>query len=175
MINVTTPGVTSPTRDFDGPLGTPINLLSDPDQNFKLDVQLHAVNPEGNKAIETVKINVGGKTVQFANDGSLLVDGQARGNIKSAGFVDGISLGNGITIKSASAIDGANGQTAERFVLVTPEYEVTAALRQPSGAKSYYDVNIAERTAGSADNASGDNLAGQGNIGIDDLLRLEPS
>jgi len=172
-IRVTTPGVTVNPISFTGPVGVSQNLLSDPDNGFNMAVQLHQVNEAGNVGIQDVTFSVNNHQVQFANNGDLVIDGAVQGNIGDAGFINEIDLGNGNFIKTALAEDGGGTQT-ERFVLDTPEYEVTAAKRQPTNTLPYYDVNIAERTNNAADNATGVDLLGQGATGIDDLLRQEP-
>ena len=172
-INVTSPGVLVNPIKFNEPVGTPLNLLSDPDNNFSTTVTLHQVNNAGNVGIQDVAFSVNNHQVQFANNGNLLVDGVVQGNINDASFINPIDLGNGSSIKTAMADDGG-GHQVERFILDTPEYEVTAAQRQPTNTLPYYDINIAERTVSAADNATGMDLPGQGTTGIDDLLRKEP-
>jgi hypothetical protein len=174
IVSVTSPGVTVTPISFDEPVGVPINLLSDPDHGFNLKVSLHPVNESGSVGIEQVTATVNGHTVQFANNGDLIVDGTVKGNIADSGFIAAIDLGSGASVKTALADDGS-GKTVERFVLTTPEYEVTAARRKPDGTAPYFDVNVAERTESSADNATGDDIPNQGTTGIDDLLRREPS
>ena len=171
---MTTPGVTLNPISFTGPVGVSQNLLSDPDNNFNVAVQLHQVNEVGNVGIQDVTFFVNNHQVQFANNGDLVIDGAVQGNIGDAGFINAIDLGNGSFVKTALAEDGGGVQT-ERFVLDTPEYEVTAAKRQPTNTLPYFDVNIAERTNNAADNATGVDLLGQGATGIDDLLRQEPT
>ena len=170
---MTTPGVTVTPISFNEALNTPLNLLSDPDNGFSTKVTLHTVNDAGNFGIQDVTTTVNGHQVVFANNGDLLVDGAVKGNINDTGFIGAIDLGSGSTVKTALANDGGGNQV-ERFVLDTPEYELTAAKRQPTGTQPYYDLNIAERTNSAADNATGMNLTGQGTTGIDDLLRKEP-
>jgi len=156
---------------FDEPVGQNFNVLSDPDGNFKMNVNLHAINPEGKKGIEQATFNANGHAVQFANDGSLMVDGVNKGNISSG--ITSINLGNGYTVGTAQMDDGG-GTKATRLVLNTPEYQVTAALRSPTGAGSYYDVNLAENKANAADNATGTTIQGQ-TVSVADLLKREPT
>jgi len=169
-IRVTTPGVNVSPENFNPTPGVPFNVLSDPDGNFKMDVTTHTINPQGKTGIEHVDFSLTGQQVQFANDGSLIVNGQTVGNLKNG--IAPVDLGNGVSVKTAQMDDG-NGKTATRLVFDSPEYEVTAALRQPTGCSAYYDVNLAERTAGSADNATGATIPGQSNK-ISDLLKKEP-
>lgn len=171
-MHVTTPGVTRPALNFDPPVGTAFNVLHDPDGNFSMDVTLHEVNADHNKGIQQADFTANGHAVQFANDGSLIVDGVNKGNINTAGLLASIDLGNGVSVKTALMNDGG-GVQAERFVLVTPEYEITAARRTPDQTLAYYDINIAELTATASDNATGSDIPNQGGIGIDDLLRQE--
>lgn len=146
-------------------------MLTDPDGNFAMNVSLHKINPEGKTGIEQASFTAGGHAIQFANDGSLMVDGVKRGNL--ADGVSSIDLGNGVTVKTAQMDDGG-GKKATRFVLDTPDYQVTAALRKPTGAGSYFDVNIAENKANAADNATGSLINGQ-TVSVADLLKREPT
>jgi hypothetical protein len=170
-LTTTTPDVASTSMDFDQPVGQNFNVLSDPDGNFKMDVNLHAINPEGKKGIEQATFNANGHAVQFANDGSLMVDGVNKGNISNG--ISNINLGNGYTVGTAQMDDGG-GTKATRLVLNTPEYQVTAALRKPTGAGSYFDVNVAENKANAADNATGTTIQGQ-TVSVADLLKKEPT
>ena len=170
-LTTTTPDVTNTSMDFDYPVGQNFNVLSDPDGNFKMDINLHAINPEGKKAIDQATFNANGHNVQFANDGSLMIDGVNRGNISNG--ISSINLGNGYTVGTAQMDDGG-GTKATRLVLNTPEYQVTAARRSPTGAGSYFDVNVAENTAGAADNATGSTIQGQ-SVSVAQLLKKEPT
>ncbi len=173
VVRVSTPGVTVTPISFHEPIGVPINLLTDPDNGFNANVTLHQVNDSGNVGIQQVTFTVNSQQVQFANNGDLLVNGVVKGNINDTGFITSIDLGAGSSVKTAMADDG-EGKQVERFILVSPEYEVTAARRKPDSTQAYFDLNIAERTDNAADNATGGDIAGQGTTGIDDLLRREP-
>jgi hypothetical protein len=170
-LTTTTPNVASTSMSFTPPVGQNFNVLTDPDNNFSMNVNLHTINPQGKTGIEQASFTAGGHAIQFANDGSLMVDGVNRGTL--ANGVSSIDLGNGITARTAQMDDGG-GKTATRFVLDTPDYQVTAALRQPTGAGSYYDVNIAENKADAADNATGSLINGQ-TVSVADLLKKEPT
>lgn len=160
--------------EFNPPAGIPFNVLSDPDHDFNMDVTLHEINEQGSTGIQKVNLSVSGHQIEFANDGSLIANGRNLGKLSDPGLIAGQTLGPGIQVMSALRDDGG-GQQAERLVVITPEYEITAALRSPHLAGSYFDVNIAERTADAADNSSGDTvLPFQGMFGVDDLLRQEP-
>lgn len=156
---------------FDAPVGQNFNVLTDPDGNFSMNVDLHTINPQGKKGIEQASFTAGGHNIQFANDGSLMVDGVNKGNISSG--VNTLDLGSGVTVGTAQMDDGG-GKTATRLVLNTPDYQVTAALRKPTGAGSYYDVNIAENNDSAADNATGSLISGQ-KVSVADLLKQEPT
>jgi hypothetical protein len=171
-VNVSTAGVTRTAIDFNEPVGQPITLLNDPDQGFSLKTQLYTINPEGSRGQEKITLTVNGKTVEFANNGNLVVDGQVKGSIKATGDIASLALGPDAQVKTALMDDGG-GKQIKRFVFTSGDYEVTAALRQPEGAQPYYDLNVAERKDNAADNATGDAIVGQGTTGVDDLLRLK--
>lgn len=128
--------------------------------------------------IGTATFKSGSDTVRIQGDGSLVVNGQNRGKIGDNGFIAPITLANGLTVSTENAIDGANGETAERFVIRNGEYKITAAARHPHpDSAGYLDMNFEELTANAADNATGfqTNVAGMARkFGIADLLRLEP-
>jgi hypothetical protein len=161
----------------------PTSILSDPDNGgFDVSVRSVQINPEGNTGVGNMTIRSGPDTVVFDNTGTITVNGQRAGNIKDPGFVGPITLPGGGVVSTSTQIDGPNGQTAERFTIRTGEYTVTAALREPSGATPYLDINFEEMTATAANNATGRDEVVSGvtengqpvRLGIDDLLRIEP-
>jgi len=173
----------APLKEFESDLkvGQTITALHDED-NGGLEANLTGVqvNPANGNSIGVgdAQFWVGQQSVEFANNGDLLIDGVKKGNINDNGFIAPITLATGATIQTANRVDDANGNQKERFVLNNGEYEVTAALRSPdANSAKYYDMNFAETTAHAADNAVGyqTNVTGIGPIGIADLLRLEPS
>lgn len=135
-------------------------------------------NRTNSTGIGSATFKSGNDTVKIQGDGSLLVNGQNRGKIGDKGFIAPIKLANGLTVSTENAIDGANGKTAERFVIRNGEYKITAAARNPHpDSAAYLDMNFEELTANAADNATGfqANVAGLARkFGIADLLRLEP-
>lgn len=154
-------------------MNVPINILNDSDNQFSMDITLHEVSANQDKGIQKATFTINSHQVEFANDGSLIVDGVNKGKLEDEGFIAPIDLGNGVTIRTAMMDDGGGNQV-ERFVLITPEYEITAAQRKRTDAKSYFDINIAERTANASDNASGDKVSATGETTISDLLSREP-
>ncbi len=159
------------------------SVLNDPDNGgFDVSVQTYAINPEGSTGVQQASITVGPDSVEFHNNGDLIVNGEVRGNISDEGTIAEIQLTNG-SVLTSEEIDGPNGVTAERFAIITNEYKVTAAVRSPEGAGSYLDMNFEEITNDAANNATGhrSDVPGLNNpvtgtqlqLGIADLLSLE--
>lgn len=183
---VFTPGlanVPEALKSFDSGIGNgqTVTLLKDTDlgglEVTGTGVQVDPANAN-TSAIGTASFKSGSDVVTINGDGNLLINGQNRGNINSSGFIAPITLSNGLKVSTENAIDGANGQMAERFVIQNGEYKITAAVRSPHpDSKSYLDMNFEELVANAADNATGfqASVAGQTQqFGIADLLRLEP-
>lgn len=183
---VFTPGLSNvpeALKSFDSGIGNgqTVTLLKDTDlgglEVTGTGVQVDPANANST-ALGTASFKSGSDVVTINGDGNLLVNGQNRGNLNSSGFIAPITLSNGLKVSTESAIDGANGQTAERFVIQNGEYKITAAVRSPHpDSKPYLDMNFEELVANAADNATGfqASVAGQTQqFGIADLLRLEP-
>lgn len=171
-VQVSTPGVSNPAITLEQSVGVPINILKDSDNQFSMDITLHEVNTNHTKGIQKADFTVNNHQIQFANDGSLMIDGVNKGNITDSGFIAPIDLGNGTSIKTALMDDGGGNQI-ERFVLDTPDYEITAARRTASNSKPYFDINIAERITSAADNATGDVISDAQKVSIAQLLQQE--
>ncbi len=132
-----------------------VSVLNDSDNGgFDVSVQTYAINPEGSVGVQQAAITVGTDSISFQNNGDLIINGQVRGNINDAGSIAEIQLAGG-SVMTREEIDGPNGVTAERFVVRTDEYKVTAAVRSPEGAGSYLDMNFEEQTTSAANNATG--------------------
>lgn len=163
----------------------PVTLLQDPDENLKVQVTSVQVNPEGDTGVGQLSIHSGGDQIQFDHTGNILANGQVVGNINDPGFTGPITLPSGAVIGTSSHIDGPNGEMAERFFFKNGEYQITAAVRTPSGAHPYLDLNFEELVNTAADNATGTRYAVSGVIdpatgqplmlSMADLLRLEPN
>jgi hypothetical protein len=161
------------------------SILKDPDNGgFEVKASTVQVNPQGNTGVGLLSFQAGPDTVTFDNSGAIRANGQLVGNIKDSGLVAPITLPGGAIISTSRQIDGPNGQMAERFTIVNGEYKVTSALRTPSGATPYLDTNFEELNSSAADNATGRDELVPGRtgangqplrMGIDDLLRIEPS
>lgn len=168
-------------KSFDSAIknGQTATLLNDADQGgFQVNVTGIQVDPAktNSTGVGQANFKVGNQTVAFSNNGDLLVDGVKKGNINDTGFIGTITLANGATVSTANRVDDANGNQKERFIIRNGEYEVTAAVRSPHpDSKKYLDMNFEELTNNAATNATGyqTNVAGFGNIGIVDLLKLE--
>lgn len=186
MFGLFTPGlenVPDALKSFDSGIGNgqTVTLLKDSDLGG-LEVTGTGVQVDpsivNSTAIGTASFKSGNDVVTIGGDGKLIVNGQNKGNIRDAGFIAPITLPSGLKVSTENAIDGANGATAERFVIQNGEYRITAAVRSPHpDSRSYLDMNFEELVADAADNATGYrvNVPGQTQqFGIADLLRLEP-
>jgi hypothetical protein len=141
------------------PTGTPISVLADTsDNNLNDQLTFSTINPQGKMGVTTDTIQSGSDTVTFNNSGELIVDGVNEGNI-SSGSIAPITLKDGATVGVDSEIDStsANGTPvmAPRLYYEDGDFKMTAALRQPSGATPYLDLNFQEETPGAAANATG--------------------
>ena len=169
-------------KAFDSGLqnGQVVDLLSDSDGAFNVKAEGIQVNSEvvNSTGIGKLTFSAGSNAVQLRNDGSVLVNGQVRGNIKDNGLISPIALGNGLTLSTSMEVDDAAGNRSERFVITNGEYKFTAALRSPhENSQNYFDLNAEELTANAADNATGfqANVPGLNKLmGLADLLRIEP-
>jgi hypothetical protein len=161
--------------------GQTVTLLKDSDKGG-LEVTATGVKVDPNDAnrigIGSATFKAGNSVVGISGNGELKIDGVLKGNINSPGEISAIQLPGGLTVSTGQAIDGANGQQAERFIISNGEYKITAAVRNPHPESTpYLDMNFEELTPNSADNATGyqASIPGMANkFGIADLLRLEP-
>lgn len=179
-----TPNVNVPDvlREFESGIapGQTVTLLDDSD-NGGLEIQATAVQVDPNNAassgIGSATFKSGSDVIVISGNGDLTVNGELKGNINDAGDIAAIQLASGLTVSTSQQVDGANGETAERFVITNGEYKITAAARNPHPeANPYLDMNFEELTDTAADNAIGyqASIAGtSANVGIADLLRIE--
>jgi hypothetical protein len=187
QFGVFTPGlnnVPDGLKGFDSGIqkGQTVTLLKDTDLGG-LEVSGTGVQVNPNNAnsigIGSATFKSGTDVVILQGDGRLLVNGQNKGNINNAGTIAPITLANGLTVSTGQAIDDANGNTKERFIISNGEYKITAAARKPhADAKGYLDMNFEELAGNAADNATGFQASVPGltqKFGIGDLLKLEPN
>ncbi|HEY9686814.1 MAG TPA: hypothetical protein V6C52_07575 [Coleofasciculaceae cyanobacterium] len=161
--------------------GQTVTLLKDSDKGG-LEVTATGVQVDPNDArrhgIGSATFKAGNSLISINGNGELKIDGVLKGNINSPGEISAIQLPGGLTVSTGQAIDGANGQQAERFIITNGEYKITAAVRKPHPeSTAYLDMNFEELASTSADNATGYQASIPGitnKFGIADLLRLEP-
>ncbi|MBY0449802.1 MAG: hypothetical protein K2X01_04165 [Cyanobacteria bacterium] len=136
--------------------GQTLNILKDTDKGgINVDVVGTKVNNNGKFGVGKTITKIGNDTVEFRASGELVVNGVVKGNINNDGLIADIQLSNGAVVKTSQEIDGADGKKAERFVIQNGEYKITAAVRKPTGANAYLDLNFEETTNHSAENATG--------------------
>lgn len=155
-------------------------LLVDPDG---LTVQARTLDVSPNRwGVGRLEISAGRDAIVIDNTGTVTINGLAvgavNGNGTSLNSIKAQRLSSGATIGTRHLYDAYDKKASEKFVVAHAGYYITATLRQPQGAVSYLDINIAEQPGSTraAQNASSPftiNVNGQA-LGLAQLLVIEP-
>lgn len=152
-----------------------VNVLTDKDgKGLAVNVTGTQVNPfkDGTVGVGTFEVKTNaGKTVKVTNNGDVTLDGKLVGNVNTSpnGMID---IDGETKVGFSQEIDNTAGDKAKRVVVSNNEYKVTAALRKPTGANAYFDMNFEELTNNASDNATG--YTNTNGVGIATLLKMEP-
>lgn len=186
--SLTIPSVLQGVNFSPDTLNEPISLLKDDSSSMELKGTYKDINGDADSgiALDTASIKFNGDTADQLDDIDVTVTTDANGELQYTVITEGdqafaITADSPLTVGDktfsiAERPDGPNGETALRAVVTTSEYELTFAARNPDGADSYLDMNVAEVITSAGDDAENGFLfdveGADQQLGLADILNL---